>query len=336
MAFNLPTNGLTVQFTVDNTNPDTGEVIQFTDLTNGATDWYWDFGDNTFSTLQNPTKSYNIAAEYTVTLVAWINGQIAGVRVETDYINAVNNFDPDAATFIAVAEITNVTQQIAINDLVIALKDNNLWLNMQAIYPFVGGTALSNSFNLRDVSQFQLEYRGSSGIIAHDDNGITFTGTRYASTQCVPGTGVYNRSYGEYIRVSNNNGWSGSFVGAVFGFKVDTQPQVTALGVNNLQGASINISYGYLTTSILSNTQGYLFNNNGISFTNAAPGSQPAPGVIYIGGMNQGLTNTGAPWNEYANRNLAFCHLGNGLSLAQQQTLYGIVQQYNTTLGRQV
>lgn len=44
-------------------------TVNFTDLsTNSPTSWAWDFGDGTSSTMQNPTKTYNAAGVYTVTL----------------------------------------------------------------------------------------------------------------------------------------------------------------------------------------------------------------------------------------------------------------------------
>jgi YVTN family beta-propeller protein len=55
-------------------NPTQGLVpltVQFTDKTTGVpTSWYWDFGDGTDSTLQNPVHSYNTAGIYTPILAA--------------------------------------------------------------------------------------------------------------------------------------------------------------------------------------------------------------------------------------------------------------------------
>jgi gliding motility-associated-like protein len=45
-----------------------GTPIQFTDLTPGATSWFWDFGDGNTSTLQNPVHTYAHDSTYTVTL----------------------------------------------------------------------------------------------------------------------------------------------------------------------------------------------------------------------------------------------------------------------------
>ena len=54
------------------TTPVTNQSITFTGgCTNGTpTNWRWDFGDGTTSTLQNPTKTYRYAGSYTVTLSA--------------------------------------------------------------------------------------------------------------------------------------------------------------------------------------------------------------------------------------------------------------------------
>ena len=42
--------------------------VQFTDLSNNATEWNWDFGDGAISTEQNPVHIYFAAGNYTVTL----------------------------------------------------------------------------------------------------------------------------------------------------------------------------------------------------------------------------------------------------------------------------
>ena len=45
-------------------------LISFTDLsTNGPSSWSWDFGDGNYSSLQNPTHTYNNSGVYTVSLI---------------------------------------------------------------------------------------------------------------------------------------------------------------------------------------------------------------------------------------------------------------------------
>ncbi len=45
-------------------------AVQFTDLSQNATEWNWDFGDGASSTEQNPSHTYSTAGTYTVTLEA--------------------------------------------------------------------------------------------------------------------------------------------------------------------------------------------------------------------------------------------------------------------------
>lgn len=43
--------------------------VQFTDLSENATEWKWDFGDNAYSAERNPVHTYNKAGGYTVSLI---------------------------------------------------------------------------------------------------------------------------------------------------------------------------------------------------------------------------------------------------------------------------
>ncbi|MCH2023672.1 MAG: T9SS-dependent M36 family metallopeptidase [Saprospiraceae bacterium] len=47
---------------------DNGGSVTFTDASNGATSWLWNFGDNNTSTLQNPVHTYTNPGTYTITL----------------------------------------------------------------------------------------------------------------------------------------------------------------------------------------------------------------------------------------------------------------------------
>jgi PKD repeat protein len=88
LTIEVPSGGgsLAVDFTVDDTTPDTNQTITFTDTTIGATSWVWNFGDGTSSTLQNPTKKYAHSGVYNVTLCA-SDGTISGEEVKTNFIN---------------------------------------------------------------------------------------------------------------------------------------------------------------------------------------------------------------------------------------------------------
>ena len=48
----------------------TNQSIQFLDCSDFTTDWFWDFGDNSHSTLQNPSHIFTNAGTYIITLTA--------------------------------------------------------------------------------------------------------------------------------------------------------------------------------------------------------------------------------------------------------------------------
>ncbi len=60
--------------------------VQFTDLTPGATSWFWDFGDGTTSTEQNPTHQYANFGNYTVSLTANTSIDCGNTITKTDFI----------------------------------------------------------------------------------------------------------------------------------------------------------------------------------------------------------------------------------------------------------
>jgi len=67
---------LSVSFTMDKTNAEVGETITFTNTSQYATSYEWDFGDGNSSTEENPTHSYSSTGEFTITLTA--NGDKLG------------------------------------------------------------------------------------------------------------------------------------------------------------------------------------------------------------------------------------------------------------------
>lgn len=73
-------------FKADNTTIDRGATVQFTELAvNNIRGWYWDFGDGTTSTEQNPTHVYDKSGVYTVSLtIDGTNGKVT--KTIEDYI----------------------------------------------------------------------------------------------------------------------------------------------------------------------------------------------------------------------------------------------------------
>jgi hypothetical protein len=86
---------------------------------------------------------------------------------------SIPDLDPDAELFLTASNITDQTQTEAINDLVVGLKNADIWDKMIAIYPFVGGTEETHKYNLKDPRDLDEAYRlVYSGNITHSLTGV--------------------------------------------------------------------------------------------------------------------------------------------------------------------
>ena len=99
-----------------------------------------------------------------------------------------SNLDTDAQAFLTAASIMDSTQASAVNTLVTSLKTAGIWTKMKALYPFVGGSAASHKFNLKDPrdldAAFRLQFNGGW---THTSTGATPNGTTgYANTYLNP------------------------------------------------------------------------------------------------------------------------------------------------------
>jgi len=85
---------LEANFTVDKTTVLINEKIQFTDLTkNNPKNWNWDFGDETYSTLQNPEHQYKYRGNYTIKLSTSVSSTNGDSEIKENYItvNAITS-----------------------------------------------------------------------------------------------------------------------------------------------------------------------------------------------------------------------------------------------------
>ena len=62
------------------------DTVQFTDISNGALTWFWDFGNGQTSTAQNPSATYTTNGNYTVTLIATFPGGCLDTIVYPDMV----------------------------------------------------------------------------------------------------------------------------------------------------------------------------------------------------------------------------------------------------------
>jgi len=161
-----------------------------------------------------------------------------------------------------VANITSFQQASAVNTLVTDLKAAGIWTKMKAIYPFVGGTATSHKFNLKDPRDLDAAYRlVFNGGWTHSSTGALPNGTTaYADTKLVPSSiltlGSFHHS--TYSRTT----WS---VSAIMGGCNDNNSPQRYLLMSNPNGTTLgNIIFNTSLspfTSPINNTRGLMMGN---------------------------------------------------------------------------
>lgn len=257
--------------------------------------------------------------------------------------------DSDAQAFIVAAGINNFTQKKAVNELVISLKANGLWTKLDAIYPFVGGTATSHKFNLKNPSDSNAAFRlVFNGTITHSSDGITPNGVNgYANTFYTPSANmtldkgmlaIYSRTNIDLAGGFDmgSNGTANNYLNIV---PRGSGNMVSDFNSNNADAnrmiVSVPNSQGLFQSSRKSTTNGTLY-KNGVILKNETNIVSTTLNTfsLYISARN----NNGSPGvGSFSSRNLSFAAIGSQLwNDTDAANFYTIVQAFQTTLGRQV
>ena len=263
--------------------------------------------------------------------------------------------DDDARNFLNSANISSETQQRAVNDLVVDMKNVGLWGKMKAIYPFVGGTATTHKWNLKDPRDLDAAFRLTfTGGWTHSSTGALPNGTTgYANTYLTPSTTLTanNLHLGFYSRT--NSAPAGEAIGAddngtvATGKYVRLRIRYTSGGVVD-NGATIISAPGSIgnTSVTITDSRGHFIANapNSATRTFIKNGSIVTPstqtqlgnGTLIDRPLFISANNSVIGTYVYDNKECAFATIGDGLTDTDAANLYTIVQKYQTTLGRQV
>jgi hypothetical protein len=265
---------------------------------------------------------------------------IVGVAGEPTY-------DTNAAAFFSSAGITDVTQKIAINNLVIGLKADGLWTSMYAIYPFVGGTASTHKWNLKDPRDLNVAYRLQfNGGMTHSSNGILFNGTNgWADTSATNTTATF----GAYTRNATDNG--ADYMGTQDSEFIEDEFSYWQL-INGFQvsHSTFIISYGFAFASTnntirtglntVTNDGSQKYYKNGVLKNTASSVFLGSPSInMGIGAINPNSNTQGGTFGieGYSNQQIAFAFMANSSFNANQNlNLYTRVQAFQTALSRNV
>ena len=249
--------------------------------------------------------------------------------------------DPDSQAFFdrvtAAGGTLSATEQVAVNTLLIALKEANIWDSMKAIYPMVGASAAACRQNLKSSSftgtftsgwtfaSTGIKGNGSStgfntNYLVDSSNGFSMSNSHlshYSRTQAIGtyvdmGCGVGSNFNNLFQEIGGNYGGS--------------------LGSVNLNMPTVN-TQGFIIKGATSTTNAKLYKNGSLVQTITTPQtfSNNINLNMYVGCQFR----SNAP-NEVSVRECAFASIGDGLTDTQASDLYTAVQAFQTTLSRQV
>lgn len=257
-------------------------------------------------------------------------------------------YDLDAIAFINATGITNATEKLAINYLVVNLKAIGVWTKIFALYPFVGGTAITHKYNLKNPLDTDAAMRiVFYGAVTHDANGITTDGlTGYGNTHAIALTSFATNNECMFL-YSRTSAATPSTSEVDMGCAVSTTSRdaLTLRTSANSYGCSFNSTTngtvsttstdasGFFVGSRFNSTDLRIFKNGsqvGVTQTALNNGTR-ANLKVYIGCRN--VLN--AP-NGLVSRNYAMAGMSSRLTTTEVSNMYTVVQQYQTYLGRQV
>lgn len=257
-------------------------------------------------------------------------------------------FDSDAQAFfnaiVAAGGSLTSTEENAVNQLVLDLKGYSLWTLLDAIYPFVGSTATTQKFNLKNPADTNAAYRLSfSGGWTHSSNGALGNGTNsFANTFYSTSTlSQNNTSIGFYARINYTPDGGGDIDMGAFNETTGNGLFLAAEIVSNLPRLRM---YSNACDSTGTNQQGFwigsagsntrLFKNGSVLTTIANSGTFPlTAGNILLGALRQ---LQGAGQDYYTAQQYAFAFIGKNLTNTQASNFNSAVQAYETSLSRQV
>lgn len=262
--------------------------------------------------------------------------------------SALASTDRDALAFLEAAQIYNTNQQRAIVNLVRSLKRVGLWSKMKAIYPFVGGTATSHKWNLKDPRDVDAAFRLSfSGGWTHASTGALPNGTSaYADTKLTPSTELplADHHASIYLRTNTIGTNLKCDLGSYTTVSVDQYLVIYARFIDRTYMVSGDNAFpffantdsrGFYLLAKSANTALDGYRNLTKSLTAASTsttGGTRSGASVYLGARNAKNINA----DIYSDREVAFASLGNDLTDTDATNLYNIVDLYQKRLGRAV
>ena len=247
-------------------------------------------------------------------------------------------FDNDAEAFFlrvtTAGGTLTLSEQMAVNTLVLDMKATGTWTGMKAIYPMVGGSAAACSQNLKS-SSFTGTFTSGWTFAS---TGVTPNGnSAYMNTNFIPSTHLSVDSTHASLYLNTNNLQATTDPVDLGSFNSVSQSTISLSFLSRNLGNSINggtqtTAAGFGITSKTSATVTTLY-KNGVNVASGNSGGTLPTFDCYLANLSIG----GSPYVAgYTNNRIAFHSLGDALDSTQAANLYNSVQTFQTTLSRQV
>jgi len=322
-SFEFEAPPLAADFEADDTSPETGQEVYFTDLSAGSIDsWSWTFTPNTVtytqstsSSSQNPVVTFDTEGLYTVELTI-TGGGGSNTMTKVDYINAIEALLAPEAEFEADNTNPSLTDEVNFTDLSINDPTTWAWSFTPNTITYLEGTdaASQNPVVQFNASGFYTVSLTASNSVGSDEEvkvdyinayeGLTTTASASPQEICegdwtqlnafpAGGSGSYT-----YTWTSDPVGFTSSLQNPVAYPEVNTTFNVEVNDGSNTAQAEVSVTVNALPVITLGDWPEYLCNIDVPPvqlMATPAGGTYTGPGVSATGVFISSLADTG--WN---------------------------------------
>jgi len=249
-----------------------------------------------------------------------------------------NSFDPDAATYIAAAGITNAAHRNAINTYIVGLKNAGLWNNITAAY-IAWNSATTAATNLKG-NTLNGTIVGSPTI---GSSGYASSASSYFKTGIIPSTDLTlnDHSIGVYLKGTggNNNVIVGSQNAGTTQRITLVAGAITTAGIEyvdcNYTGRLLKTDIEGKATAFLLGTRtaggaSTMYRNGTSIITGTQTGSMPTMELVFDGNNISGNANP-TPQGS-TSRQYGYFHVGKHFDSTQASNYHTLITTLLTSL----
>lgn len=257
--------------------------------------------------------------------------------------------DPDVKRFVEYLDITATSEIYAMNEMVIDIKNANLWDKFYAIYPFVGGGLATKKGNLRNIYAHELTFNkvtsstkgiDFNGTDGHADTNLNFSDLGYTTIEdlhishyfteddrtyrTVPWGAIQDASgTPDYIRMTFDGGTQNYFVDFFADNDLASRLIVT--------DATDPGNKGYYITTSADDSDLRVYRDNVLRGSQSATRDvSPVPDLdLYIGSHN-----TDGSEGQSNDREISFFTVGKNLTGPEASYIHGVVDTFLTALNK--